>query len=324
MVKQVFSALLLMAVVFATPAMSADTKVVDLLQDISVTIKADGAQGSGTLFNRKVGDDTITYVWTAAHVIDGLRKVRSVVVNGTPKVVVEFADAQIVQEYKQDGRRIGELKMEAKVVRYSDAEQGEDLALLQVRKKNFVPASTTATFYEPSTIPPIGTPLCHVGSLLGQVGANSYTEGVLSQIGRVLDLGASGTVFDQTTVTAFPGSSGGGVYTRDGKYVGMLVRGAGEQFNFIVPVRRMNEWATKAGVAWALDSKLKMPSAEELQKLPIEDTGTRFEPTPVHPVHDHGPDDGMMNGLMRIGDKVYFTLPNSWGRDTTIEKMIVR
>jgi len=304
--------------------LQADQKVVDLLQDISVTIKADGAQGSGTLFNRQVGGDTVTYVWTAAHVVDGLRKTRTVVVNGTPKVVVEFSDAQIVQEYKQDGRRIGELKMEAKVVRYSDADQGEDLALLQVRKLNFVPASTTATFYQADKIPEIGTPLCHVGSLLGQVGANSYTEGVLSQIGRVLDLGATGTVFDQTTVTAFPGSSGGGVYTRDGKYVGMLVRGAGEQFNFIVPVRRMNDWATRANVRWAIDPKVKMPSNDELRKLPIEDTGTSFEPTPVHPVHDHD-DDEMSQGLMRLIDgKSYYRLPSSWGTDTTIDKMIVR
>ena len=62
----------------------------------------------------------------------------------------------------------------------------------------------------------------------------------MSQVGRVLDLGSGGgTVFDQTTVTAFPGSSGGGVFLTDGKYVGMLVRGAGETFNLIVPVRRM-------------------------------------------------------------------------------------
>ena len=321
-----FRTLILMLAMTASQVHSAlaDQKTVDLLQDISVTIKADGAQGSGTLFNRKVGDNVVTYVWTAAHVVDGLRKVRSVVVNGTPKVVVEFSDAQIVREYTQDGRRIGEIKMEARIVRYSDAEQGEDLALLQVRKVNFVPATTTATFYDAEKIPEIGTPLCHVGSLLGQVGANSYTEGVLSQIGRVLDLGATGTVFDQTTVTAFPGSSGGGVYTRDGKYVGMLVRGAGEQFNFIVPVRRMNDWAKRAGVTWAIDPKVKMPTDDELRKLPIEDTGTRFEPTPVHPVHDHGPggDDGMMEGLMR--GKVYFKTPSGFGRDTTIDKMIVR
>ncbi|HAT67623.1 MAG TPA: hypothetical protein DCS66_24005, partial [Flavobacteriaceae bacterium] len=57
------------------------------------------------------------------------------------------------------------------------------------------------------------TELYHVGSLLGQTGSNSMTRGIVSQVGRVLNLGSGdGTVFDQTTVTAFPGSSGGGVF----------------------------------------------------------------------------------------------------------------
>ena len=39
-------------------------------------------------------------------------------------------------------------------------------------------------------------------------------------------------IFDQTTCVAFPGSSGGGVFLKrdDPRYVGMLVRGAGEGF----------------------------------------------------------------------------------------------
>jgi len=100
----------------------------------------------------------------------------------------------------------------------------------------------------------------------------------MSKVGRVLDLGSSGgIVFDQTTVTAFPGSSGGGVYFSDrneehsGKYVGMLVRGAGEGFNFIVPVRRMSKWAESVKVQWALDDTVATPSIEELLGQPIED-----------------------------------------------------
>ena len=111
-----------------------------------------------------------------------------------------------------------------------------------------------------------------------KVGSNSMTRGIMSKVGRVLDLGSSGgAVFDQTTVTAFPGSSGGGVYLSDrsddhsGEYVGMLVRGAGEGFNFIVPVRRMNEWANKVKVGWALDDSIAAPSIEELLDQPIED-----------------------------------------------------
>jgi hypothetical protein len=249
------------------------------LQEISVTIDSGRGHGSGTLFNRKVDGEVVTYVWTAAHVIDNLRKTRTVIVDGSPKTVVEFGDAKLVQEFRQNGRRIGESRMEARVVRYSDAERGEDLALLEVRKHNFVPYEVTARFYLDEEIPDVGTRLSHVGSLLGQVGANSYTEGVVSQIGRVIeDLGANGVVFDQTTVTAFPGSSGGGVYKADdGRYVGMLVRGAGEQFNFIVPIRRMRAWAKQADVEWALDPSVKMPSDDALKNLPIEDVGFKSE-----------------------------------------------
>jgi len=84
-------------------------------------------------------------------------------------------------------------------------------------------------------------------------------------------------VFDQTTVAAFPGSSGGGVYLKsDGRYVGMIVRGAGETFNLIVPVRRMVAWAKKNKMMWALDSKVPMPTNAQLFKIPVEDVGADF------------------------------------------------
>ena len=79
------------------------------------------------------------------------------------------------------------------------------------------------------------------------------------------------TSFGRPTVTAFPGSSGGGVYLTNGQYIGMLVRGAGEGFNFIVPVRRMSDWAKKVKVGWALDDSIAAPSIEELLEQPIED-----------------------------------------------------
>ena len=59
---------------------------------------------------------------------------------------------------------------------------------------------------------------------------------------------------------AFPGSSGGGVYLTDGRYVGMIVRGAGETFNLTVPIRRMREWAKRMGVEFTLDPSLKVPT----------------------------------------------------------------
>ena len=259
------------------------------LQDISVTVKAPGSfgtsQGSGVIITREIraskDDNTkssVNFIWTAAHVVDNLRSTRTITENGQTKKVVEFKDAQIVQELVENGRKVGEVKMDCKVIRYSDADEGEDLALLMVRKTGFV--SSSAAFYLGDEIIPIGTELFHVGSLLGQVGSNSMTRGIMSKVGRVLDVGqGEGTVFDQTTVTAFPGSSGGGVYLSDkngdnsGKYVGMLVRGAGEGFNFIVPVRRMQDWAKKVNIEWALDTDAETPTLEELVTQPIEDAG---------------------------------------------------
>ena len=245
----------------------------DHLQNVSVTIRSEGdfsiGEGSGVIFTRKdAKGNQVNFVWTAAHVIDNLRKTRKTVINGMPKTLVEFKDPMVVKEIRQNGRTVGRLQMDAEVLKYSDADDGHDLALLRVRKLNFV--TDTVTFYLDKEIPPLGEDLLHVGSLLGQMGANSMTDGIYSQHGRLIK-SLNKHVFDQTTVTAFPGSSGGGVYLKkDARYVGMLVRGAGEGFNLIVPVRRMVDYCQKHEIMWALDRDVDMPSEDDLKKMPIE------------------------------------------------------
>lgn len=247
-------------------------EVAQHLQDVSVTIRTNYSQGSGVIVTRMDGGKRINFVWTAAHVVEDLRKVESVVTaDGATRKVVSFADCSLVKELIEGGRRVGEMKMDAVVVKYSEK---EDLALLRIRKVDFI--STSALFYLEEEIPKIGSGLFHVGSLLGQAGSNSMTTGIVSQIGRVYpSIGKE--VFDQTTVTAFPGSSGGGVYLEDGRYVGMLVRGAGETFNLIVPVRRMYRWATAAGIAWAMDDSLECPTLEDIDSIPVECVGHSFQ-----------------------------------------------
>lgn len=274
---KVLMALVMMVAMFV-PSLTIAEDAVQQLQDVSVTINTGMGQGSGVLFTRERDGHDVTFVWTAAHVVDGLRGTRTIIdpATGSEKKVIEFKDANVVREYTENGRRIGEIKLDAKILKYSDSENGEDLALLQIRKQDFTKAS--AKFFLDDSIPPIGTELYHVGSLLGQVGANSLTSGIVSQIGRVLHLGAEGTIFDQTTVTAFPGSSGGGVFLKsDNRYVGMLVRGSGEQFNLIVPARRIKAWAEKNNIMWALDPNVPLPSAEEMKKLVVEDSGVVFK-----------------------------------------------
>lgn len=277
--KSLTSILLVLALAIPTAAFTetitkTNRDVADHLQEISVTIRADGqystSEGSGVLISREIDGENVTFVWTCGHVLDHLRKVRTVIKEGVPVKVVEFEDVQIIKELIEGGRRVGEIKMDAKVLKYSDPDDGEDLALLMVRAKDY--AKDSAKFYLDKSdynIVPIGTGLYHVGSLLGQRGSNSMTAGIVSQVGRIY-----GKVeYDQTTVTAFPGSSGGGVYLRDGRYMGMLVRGAGENFNLIVPVRRMYRWAEEHNILWALDTSLKTPTMKEINNLPVETTG---------------------------------------------------
>ena len=247
--------------------------IAEHLQNISVTIRAEGdfstGEGSGVIFTRKDSDgNLVNFVWTAAHVIADLRKERKTLAGGVSKTIIEFKDPMVVKEIRQKGRTVGRLQMDAEVLKYSNANDGHDLALLRIRKFNFV--TDSVTFHLDKKIPPLGVDLLHVGSLLGQMGANSMTDGIYSQHGRLIKR-LNKHVFDQTTCTAFPGSSGGGVYLKENAgYVGMLVRGAGEGFNLIVPVRRMTSYCEKHKITWALDPSVKMPSEDEIKKIPVE------------------------------------------------------
>ena len=137
--------------------------VPDDLQQISVTIKAGDAQGSGTIVTRKIGDDTVSFIWTAGHVVDNLRVVRQIITaDGGTRTLVEFRDAQIVQEFQQNGRRVGETKLDAKVIKFSDPDFGEDLALLMVRRMDAYPLAVSAKFKTGiNYIPAIGVELSH-------------------------------------------------------------------------------------------------------------------------------------------------------------------
>jgi hypothetical protein len=275
---------LILGLTLAISSLGAEKKqtTAEHLQNVSVTIRSESGfmagEGSGVIFTRKDSKgNLVNFVWTAAHVVDNMRLTKRILVDGTYKTIVHFRDPVIIKEIRQDGRTVGRLQMDAEVLKYSESEDGHDLALLRIRKLNFV--TDSVVFYLDKEIPPLGTDLLHVGSLLGQFGANSMTSGIMSQHGRILkDLNKH--IFDQTTCTAFPGSSGGGVYLKsDARYVGMLVRGAGEGFNLIVPVRRMVEYCQENKIMWALDKNVPMPTEAELKKMPIENAPKEKEET---------------------------------------------
>lgn len=249
----------------AAPPTAVPKDIPQYLQDISVTISTPQGEGSGVLKRTK---DGTTWVWTAAHVVENLRKTRQVInpKTGSPKTLVVFDDAKVLKLLIENGRTVGRIELDAEVIRYSDASHGEDLALLRIRKKQFVDAGVN--FYLEKAPPARGTELYHCGSLLGEFGASSLTQGIVSQHGRLID----GKVYDQVSTPSFPGSSGGGVYLKaDGRLIGLLVRGTPGGFSLIVPVRRMEAWAKKAKVEWAIRDDVPLSSKEELEKQPIED-----------------------------------------------------
>ena len=145
--------------------------------------------------------------------------------------------------------------------------------MLEINKDNFVALSVSATFDLSDSIQPVGTPLIHCGSTLGLY--NSISLGIMSQTDR--DLLKTGRIFDQTSVMAYPGSSGGGVYTQDGKCIGLLVRGVGAGLNFIVPARRIVPWAKKMKVEWAVNPAIKVPTRIVRVETPLDD-GTACNP----------------------------------------------
>tara|TARA_Y100000310_G_scaffold325342_4_gene388664 strand:+ start:457 stop:1356 length:900 start_codon:yes stop_codon:yes gene_type:complete len=259
----------LIALCLAIQLGAAERYVPEFLNKISVTVRAEAgyskSEGSGSLFVRKVDGKDVTFCWTAGHVVAGLRSVEDTIRDGKPGKRITFGDPKLVRELRnKDGRRTGEVVVDAKVIRYSPADK-HDLALLLVLSEDFKVEASTEFLAKESKLPRIGSHINHVGSFLGSDGASSFSDGVLSAHGRILFK----VPFCQTTAPAYPGSSGGVVADDAGKYIGMLVRGAGSDYNLSVPVARMWKWAGANKVEWAMNPALPITRAQ-MDKLPIE------------------------------------------------------
>lgn len=269
--KTVFS--LMCAVLLVASTAFAQNTVIDNLQNISVTVVTDRGSGSGVVITKNVDGANRQFILTAGHVVDSLRHTHKIVNSKGAEVdKVEFKDAKIVKELQEDGRRVGQMFFDAKVIKFSDYLTGDDIAVLEVYKSDLIQGTTEFNLSEKDLA--LGTDLYHVGSFLGLNGHNSLTKGIVSQNGRLID----GKPYCQVAVGAFPGSSGGGVFTNDGKYAGMLVRGAGETFNLIVPMTRIKKWCKKNDLEWLIDPIVPVPDRAKRAKILVDDTGANYEP----------------------------------------------
>ncbi|MBI2117441.1 hypothetical protein HYT95_00945, partial [Candidatus Peregrinibacteria bacterium] len=94
----------------------------EYLQATSVTLRTGYAEGSGTVCRIDSGR---IYILTAGHVIADLRSTREIIdpATGTRRTVVEFEDASIILQYRDDeGRTVGDVRWFARIVKYSDSE----------------------------------------------------------------------------------------------------------------------------------------------------------------------------------------------------------
>jgi hypothetical protein len=239
--------------------------LVTYLQEASVTVKSGNSSGTGVVI--KKGENS--FILSAGHVVDGLRHVRKIIdpTTGSERSLIEFDEAEVIQLHFEGERIVGKTTMTAEVIHYSDSEHNDDIAVLHVRQKNF--GARSIVFAPRDRATHLGDEVKHVGSFLGEGGANSYSEGKVSQVGRIL-LGDK--VFHQLNLTAFPGSSGGATTYGDGHYMGMLVRGHDPGFVYITPASRIHDWAARNKFEWLLNND-EMPPLKDVLNKPIEDTG---------------------------------------------------
>jgi serine protease Do len=89
------------------------------------------------------------------------------------------------------------------------------------------PAGAAPLWQQPDTAPPrTGDELLLLGSPYGLQG--TVTTGIVSRVTKK---------YIQTDAAANPGNSGGPAIDKQGRVVGVLVAGGGENINFAVPIR---------------------------------------------------------------------------------------
>jgi hypothetical protein len=172
----------------------------------------------------------------------------------------------VITDRIKNGTYSGKTTVRGRIIKHSDVNVGQDLAIIWVEDNSSL-TNLTTKFQLGKYIPAVGQGIYHIGSYGGEFGHGSFSRGEISYVGRLM----SDIIFDQDSTTVFKGSSGGGIFLENGNCIGMVVRTKGGGCNYSVPIRRMEAWANKEGVLWALDPNVPMPSEFEFRTLDIFD-----------------------------------------------------
>lgn len=272
------SLMLVLVLFFGSACRSADVKTITLNDNISasVLVDTDSGAGSGVVFK----NGGYTFVWTDAHVVSELRSITAMADPNTGETVtnVSYKDVWVQKDIVEDGRKVGEERMLAKIIRYGGA---NDIALLRLYKSDWNVKGVTFDF----SIPPVGDDLVHVGCFKGKSGTHSVARGTVAAVGRL----RSGythsdtnypVVYDQYSGVAHHGSSGGGLFRPSGKCAGLITEYLDTDYDkktklhvmsygslCYTPSRRLRSWAKRMKCEWAVDHSVKVKSDEVYLQL---------------------------------------------------------
>jgi hypothetical protein len=270
----------LVGVIIAITLYKKDTVSPDYLRSISVTVDLPKSEGAGVAFTRKdsQGKD-VTFIWTDAHVVTKDTTIQHAIYKLDQFFGVIYQEStEITEPIVQTNINIIKLGCtiegisspkvisftnEVEVIKYSDKDTGEDLAILKVKGDYLNKNSVKFALNES---PKYGEDLYVIGS--PNEDDESICTAVVACPGRVND----GKLFDQITGFIHGGSSGGGAFLkRNGECIGLVRAVEKVGLNFIIPTRRMLQWARRENVEWALNPNVPMPTDEELKHLPLKD-----------------------------------------------------
>lgn len=196
------------ALLTATPAQASNKYL--HAKHSTVLVETDHGLGSG--FVMRYGNRIV--IWTAAH------------------VVREVTEVRVRKDNKEFSTEI--LAVDPDL----------DLAVLVVSSPGKLSDWETVKFSRRA--PQIGDRIFHIGNLFGTEFPLSLTSGVISQFG--VSPGLEDWPWkdvDQTDATFLPGSSGGPVFDKSGKVIGVSVGHVDAGINIFVPLRAIKKFADR-------------------------------------------------------------------------------
>lgn len=216
---------------------------------------------SGSGFSFHNGADE--FVWTAGHVVKSCESIRKVVdpATGRSRWEVSYEDCKVVQSVHEGGRKVGETFRFAEIIRFSDIDEGMDIALLKTRAR--LTSVGAKVSRERSSV---GDRIQHVGSPSGRSFEYSFLSGSVSGVNRPrhglkhAEGKPAPSYYDQYDLAIAGGCSGGPAFSPAGEVVGLVTAQHSENpsIAFGIPAWAIRKFARDHGCLFAVDPSEKV------------------------------------------------------------------